>query len=241
MKLSNRDKKLLLLLGIVIVFVVPMVLIFKPMFEETKKLKEDNEKIEVQIDELQELYDKREYYAASINEMETIEEKLLEKFDQGLAQESTIMFVKNEATNTPFVVTSLNFGEMLETVLRPDSFDKDGNQTAGLTYLEMQTTIEFDCTYAQFKKFLNSILEQPEKMALVGVNAKYRDTDGRLEGLFILEQYAFAGYNRDYETLPIPALEHGNLEKGGIFGNFIEDEEIRKDVYPEEENNQDEE
>ena len=140
-----------------------------------------------------------------------------------------------------YIVTSLNFGEVMETVLRPEVFDKDGNLTDGLTYLERQTTIEFDGTYAQFKKFLSSILNQPEKMALVGVNAAYKDSNGRLEGLFILEQYAFAGYNRDYDDIPIPALEHGNLDKGGIFGNFIEDEEIRKDVFPEEENEQEEE
>lgn len=241
MKLSNRDKKLLLILGIVVVFVVPMFLVFKPMLEKTNELKAKNEKLQAQIDELKELYDKREYYSAAMDEMKTIEGDILKKFDQGLSQENAIMFIRNEAQSTPFVVTSLNFGEVMETVLRPEVFDKDGNLTDGLTYLERQTTIEFDGTYVQFKKFLNSILNQPEKMALVGVNASYKDENGRLEGLFILEQYAFAGYNRDYDDIPIPALEHGNLDKGGIFGNFIEDEDIRKDVFPEEENEQEEE
>lgn len=236
MKIDDRTKKLLLFLLLVIVFVAPMLLIFKPMFENTKELAADNEKRQAKIDELKELYDKKGYYESSIAEMASIEEKILESFDKGLPQENTIMFVRNEAEKTPFVVTGLNFGEMTEVELRPETFDKDGNLTGGLKYIERQTTIEVDCTYDQFKTFMNSILQQPEKMSLVGVNAEYKDENGRIEGLFILEQYAFTGYNREDQRLQIPALEHGNIDKGGIFGNFIEDEDIRKEVFPEEEN-----
>lgn len=239
MKLSNRDKKLFLVLLIVIVLVVPMFLIFKPMFEKTKELKESNEKLQARVDELKDLYDKTDYYLECIEEMKTIEGGILKKFDQGLAQENSIMFIRNEAERIPFVVTSLNFGEMIESTLRPVVYDENGEMTDGLVYLERQTSIEFDATYDQFKQFLKSIQEQPEKMTLVGVNAKYQDKNGRLEGLFILEQYAFVAPNRPYDDIPIPALEHGNIDKGGIFGNYIEDEEIRKEVFPESEDNQD--
>lgn len=238
MKLNNRDKKLLLILGIVLVFVVPMILGFKPLFEKTKDLKEKNKKLEARIDELQELYDKKEYYLTSIDEMKSTEKEILKGFDQGLAQENVIMFIRNQSLETPFVIKTINFGAPLTNELRPVTFDEEGKQTDGLVFIERQTTVEFNATYEQLKKFLDSILKQPEKMNLISVNAKYDDKTGRLEGAFILEQYAFenADPERVYTDIPIPSLGHGNVDKGGIFGKFIEDEDIRTAVYgPDEE------
>ncbi len=236
MRLNNRDKKLLLILGIVLVLVVPMILVFKPLLEKTNDLKAKNEKLEARVDELKELYDKRGYYETSIQEMKDTETSILEGFDQGLALENIIMFIRNQSVETPFIVKTLGLGLPVITELRPATFDEEGNQKEGLSYIEKQTTVEFDATYVQLKKFIKSIMDQDEKMNLIGVNAKYNDDTGRLEGMFILEQYAFVGPGRDYTDIPIPALNHGNVDKGGIFGMYIDDEEVREAVYgPDEE------
>lgn len=233
MKISNRDKKLLLFLLIVAVVALPISLFFVPKMEETKELKAKNEALQKRVDELQVLYDKKGYYETSINAMKDAEKKLLLDFDEGLDQENVIMFIRNEAEKTPFIITGLNFGEAVTAVLAPAKFDADGKQTEGLEFIEKQTNIEFDATYAQMKTFLKSILEQDEKMALVGVKAKYDDENGRLKGTFVLEQYAFisADPDRKYEDIQIPALKHGNVDKGGIFGKYISNKKIRETVY----------
>ncbi len=238
MKLSDRDKKLLLILGILLVVVVPIAFGFRPLLEKTNDLKAKNEKLATRVDELEDLYNKKSYYETSMQTMKDTEKTILEGFDEGLDQENIIMFIRNHANQIPFTVTALNFGNAVSTVLRPMEFDAEGKMVEGLEFVEKQTTIEFDTTYAEFKTFLQAILKEEERMALVGVNAEYDDENGRLTGLFILEQYAFinADPERPYDKPEIPALEHGNADNGGIFGKFIEDEDIRTAVYgPDEE------
>ncbi len=223
MKLSNRDKKLLLILGILVVVLIPVFFIFKPFSEKAAALKEENIQLKARLDELDVLYQNKDAYIGAIAKMDENAQLIMEGFDEGLDQENIIMFIHHAEDDMPFVIEKMIFGEAVTTVLKAPSVDAEGNATQGLQFLSKQTTVEFNTTYQGLKNHLAYIRDNADRMNLSGVHVEYDEATGRLAGSFILTQYAFTGDGRVYEDAGIPALERGN---DSIFGHFISDEFI---------------
>lgn len=238
MKLSNRDKKLLLILGILVVVLIPVFFIFKPFSEKAAALKEENKQLQARVDELLVLYNNMESYRSAIAKMESDSETIMLGFDEGLNQENIIMFIHRSEDDMPFIIEKMVFSEPVTTVLKAPSIDTEGNPTQGLEFVQKQTYVEFNTTYQGLKNYLAQIRDNADRMNLSGVNVKYDDSTGRLIGNFTLTQYAFVGDGRVYEDAGIPKLERGN---DSIFGHFISDEFINILINGPEEEEEEEE
>lgn len=239
MKLSNRDKKLLLFLGILVVTLIPIFFVFKPFSEKAAALKEENKTLKARLDELDVLYQNKEGYLTAIAKMDENAGKIMEGFDEGLNQENIIMFIHGAEDDMPFIIERMSFGDAVTTVLAAPSVDDQGNPTQGLQFMSKQTTVEFNTTYQGFKNYLAYIRDNADRMNLSSVNVEYDDATGRLVGDFTLTQYAFVGDGRPtYEDAGIPQLERGN---DSIFGHFISDEFINILINGPEEEEEEEE
>lgn len=230
MKLSNRDKKLLLILGIILVVVVPIAFPVRLNFAETKEIVakiEEKEKIRVKLKELD---DNRQSYEDSIVKMKDDEKKIIEDFDEGLNLENIIMFNHNAEVKYPFYISAMAFSDPTSTVLR-ESVETENGKTDGLEFAQRQTVVKMQTEYSNLKDFMRDIINHDDHMGLVKVELEYDDELGLLEGYYTLNQYAFIGNGRTYEDAGIPKLEKGT---DSIVGHFIEDEVVRKFIYGEE-------
>lgn len=218
MKLSNRDKKLLLILGIILVVAVPLLFPFRSLLEKgnefnTKLLDSINRK-----SKLEELKVNEQSYLDSIAEMKELEGKIIDEFDEGLNQENIIMFAHNSEIKYPFYITDMAFSDTTETVLREEQV-VDGETEAGLKFVARQTAVGFNIAYANLKAFLSDIINHEDHMGFAKLELEYEDGTGILVGIYTLNQYAFIS-DRPYEDAGIPALERGT---DSLFGHFIED------------------
>ena len=238
MKLSNRDKKLLLILAILVVVLIPIFFIFKPFSEKAAALKEENVKLKARLDELDVLYQNKEAYLNAIAKMDSNATEIMNGFDEGLNQENIIMFIHRSEDNMPFIIEKMIFGNPETTVLKAPGVDAEGNSTQGLEFVKKQTTVEFNTTYQGLKNYLAEIRDNADRMDLSSVIVEYDDLTGRLLGQFTLTQYAFVGDGRVYEDAGIPQLERGN---DSIFGHFISDEFINILINGPEEEEEEEE
>lgn len=239
MKLSNRDKKLLLILGILVVVAVPIAFVFRPYAEKCTEIKQE---IETQTKRLEELekYDKnRDQYLDDIKYMQDAEAAIIAKYDMGLEQTNIIKDIEVAEEDTPFVVDNIIFTPVEETVLRAATVDSEGNAVEGLNFATTSTLIEFNSTYEQLLKYLAALRDYEFTQYVVSLEAKYDDKTGRLANKLQLNQYAFIGAGRDYPAVSVPTMEYGTES---IFGTYIEDEEINEAVNgPEEESEEAEE
>ncbi len=223
MKLSNRDKKLLLILGILVVVLIPVFFVFKPYSEKAAALKEENATLKARLDELEVLYKNKDSYLESIGKMDEDSTAIMSGFDEGLNQENIIMFIHRSEDDIPFIIEKMVFSDAVTTVLKAPTTDAEGNRTEGLSFVSKQTSVEFNTTYQGLKNYLASIRDNADRMNLSALTVEYDEGTGRLTGGFTLTQYAFVGDGRTYEDAGIPSLERGN---DSIFGHYISDEFI---------------
>ena len=232
MKLSDRDKKLLLILGIVLVVVVPLLFVFKPLAEDVKDEKTKMEASQKTLDELKAKDAYRATFQENIDKMLANIADIMKDFDGRLNQEDVILYARECAEELPFLIDAMSFSDTTEIPI--SVIEKDGtgaSNTKEYTFLMTQTAIEVLTEYDAFKAYLDEITNNEYAMSVVGVDVEYDDETGRIKGTYLVSQYAIAGDGREYRSFEIPAQTY--LNEGTIFGKYVEELTSRYAKYPE--------
>ena len=233
MKLSDRDKKLILGILLVAIIVLPIFLFIRPKNEKIKGLDAELVSLNERYDYLKGLSEKQPFYEAEIIRLGEEREKLIQGFAQGLKQENTIMFLRGIELSFPITMTAENFGGYNRTHVSDGYYNNETQSLEGdLEAVSTSTTVSYVCDYEIFKYFLNYIFTYNEKMTIPSITASYNPADNSVNGSFTINEYAFEGSGRSVDTAKIPTLDRGN--NYNIFTMFdstipIEDEELEEE------------
>ena len=225
MKLSDRDKKLILGIVFIAIIVLPIFLFIRPKIENIKDLDAQLVTLNERYNYLKELDTKRPFYESEIERLNNERANLVKGFAKGILQENTIMFLRRAELEFPITMSAETFG----------AYDKT-NVDSELTALTTTTGVSYSCEYAQIKDFLNYIFTYPDKMTIPSISMSYDPDDGLVSGSFSLSEFAFIDKDDPIKTTDIPKIDKGGNE--AIFANtltVIEKEEEEEEAVTVEE------
>ena len=245
MKISDRDKLLILGVLLIAIIALPIFLFIRPKNQSIKDMEAQLVTLNDRYNYLKDLQSKQPFYESEIARLNEERTNLIEGFAKGLKQENTIMFLRKIEKEFPITMFTETFSEYEETpvtegYVNPETGSLEGNLTA----LKTSTVVSYRCNYDQLKHLLDYIYSNENKMNLSSISVSYNRDMAKVEGVFTFDEYAFIGSGRTVDTLPIPNLDHGHnvnpfalfeIEWVDEFGERIdgEDEEEAKDTEEE--------
>lgn len=227
MKISNRDKKILVIILIVAVIALPYVLLIKPTQEKEVALDGEIVTLTERYNYLDGLNQQREFYLSEIDRLTAERDVIIGDFAEGIRQENVIMFLRKLEFDIPIEMTTLSFAPNTITPISAGVTDENGNVTGAIDGLQTQTTVAYNCAYEDVKEFLAYVLNSDERMVVSNIGITYDDATGTVNGSFSLNQYAITGEGRELAPAVVPAMPHGNES---IFGTYISDEELAEQL-----------
>ncbi len=114
MKVSKRD--VLLLLGFlgILAAVCSYVFVFQPTMEKTEAMKEENQKLEERIADLQNKSDNKESYESQTAQMNLRIEEIFQLFPVDVREENAVLLAINQELLSPMEVESVTIDALLE-------------------------------------------------------------------------------------------------------------------------------
>ncbi len=210
MKISDRDKKLILGILLIAIIALPIVFFIKPTNEKIKGMDDELVQLNERYNYLKDLYDKKSTYEARIVELNQERDELIQLFAGGIKFENTIMFLRGvELSDNPVRSTVIEFTEDVLTPITDASVDENGDYVEGLTAVRSSAVINYCGEYRDVIEFINYIFNQDEKMTLSSFSMELDQTTNMIKGSFILDQYAITGNGKEVPEAQIPDMLHG--------------------------------
>lgn len=228
MKLSEKDKKLLFILGIIALLFLPYYFVIRPYSENTLALEEESGRLESRKRQLQELEIRREEFEEGLETAGQEREELLSRFPSELPEEGSLLFLYNTEKLIPITLSQVTLGDEVRMPIAEDvnpeavQTDASGGETEAadtvvgteiteaLTGMHMETQILYSGGYKNFKDFLNYILHYKDRMVISGLSAIYSGDLDMVTGNLILKQYAVAGEGRRPVRVRKPSIAEGS-------------------------------
>lgn len=241
MKISDRDKKLILFVLLAAIIALPIFFFIKPKKEAIASYDAELVSLNERYTYLKALYEKKPFYESEIERLSAERDELIKGFAQGIRQENTIMFLRDIELSFPIDMSSEQYSEYLYTTVAEGNYNENGELEGDLTAMQSDVVVSYSCDYDQFKHLLDYIFNYKDKMAVSSVSARYNTEIGRLEGTFALSEYAIIGSGRSVSSVALPSLKRG--ENDAVFypfDYFVEEEEeevetgLVEDEQPEE-------
>lgn len=236
MKISDREKKIIVIIVILAVIALPFIFVIRPFNEKQKAIDITITELENRYAQLLELNENRDDYIREIAEYNKKRDDIIAGYAEGIRQENIIMFLRGLELKIPVFMKTVSFTGNIVTPISAGYTQEDGTVTGAIDAVKTQTTVAYNCKYSEIKTFLKEIMENSDRMVISVVDIKYDSATGKMEGLFVLDQFAITGEGRVLEDATIPSMEHGNE---CIFGTYISDPKVREAL--EQQNEQEEE
>lgn len=252
--MSDRDKKIILILLILMVTILPYVFYIKDTKVATETTLVEVEALQARFDELNAMEQKRGYYLEEIDNMHEKRDVIVASFPADIRRENFAMFllqteyssnlITDEETGEmelefPIRFDSASFGENIETPISSDSMETAIEDPAASTEpmdtefvaITNSSALTYNCYYGGMKYLLEYLMEYEDPMIYSQIDMAMDTKTGIISGSIMLEQYAIAGPDREFEDVDFTihvgkenvdlGLDRNDLrgnEEVGIFG-----------------------
>jgi len=213
MRLSEKDKKLLLILAGILIFIAGYVGVFSGFLEKNEQLKAEIAVLQPEMDQLQVYFDDLEDNKTKIKKNKLIYEREMNTYPNDVRAEDQIMFARNMEEDLSMFIGSAVFTE-------PESFlevtgvnmvSEDDYQSKEQHCYVYKTDIQAKCelSYDSFKKTLRYVYDYPKCATIDSVSISYDSGTGKLLGDMILSRYFITGSNDKYQPTVVPSIPMG--------------------------------
>lgn len=225
MTISNKDKKLLVYLIAVGLVAVVYFFIAKPNMDKQQALQMEIESIKNQVNHYNDIYIHQEDYENQIAEAQVQYNESLNRFFGGLNQENTLMNIKGIEDATDTWISRISFQETqvviggeaakTESEIPADESGEssgstvDNSSSAGLSGLKQDLTLDYSCTYKDFKRFIEYIQNYDQRLFISSINASYSSASDQVAGTMVLSQYAVTGSGIEYNAPDLSGVSTG--------------------------------
>ncbi len=251
MKLTERDKKLLLILAIVAILCLPYFFVIQPLLDKNSQLVKEISELQSEVNYQEQLAMMESEYETGAQQMADKSSQILARFPSDLPQEASILFIHNTEQMIPLSLYQVSFGDDVAAQLTSDAeaeqidaVEEDmGEQTddaviqdntqetklaGGLTGMQTETKLAFDAGYQQFKDFLKYILDYNDRMVITELEASYSAEMDKVDGSFTLAQYALKADGRNSVSVLEPNMIQGTTnvfkQASGSFDESMSEE-----------------
>ena len=220
--MSDRDKKLLVYLGALIILAAAYFLVGKPFMDKIDVLNDEKPQLEAELRQKREAYENKEQYEQGIEEANTRIQAIIDEFPEDNSDEKSIMFASHAETDIPIWFTQMKFAEETKNMI-------NGQEGESASDVE-QAQLEEDVAAAEGETAAEGEggEDEPEATGSEGEagisNLMYRDTELGLT--FECKYDGFKNllaYIRDYkDRMVIKDIDVSyNRETGLVAGDLV--------------------
>lgn len=221
--MSDRDKKIILFLLILMVTILPYVFYIKNTKVETETMLTRVEELQARYAQLKEMDDKRDFYNKEIERMHEERDVIVASFPADVRNENYAMFllqteyssdlVLNEETGEmelefPIIFDTVTFGINLETQISSDSVGIADTATDSAAPLDTEfvaisnlSAVTYNCYYGGMKYLLEYLMDYGDPMIYTNIDMSMDLDTGVVSGSMQLAQYAISGPDRTLEDV----------------------------------------
>ena len=201
MKLSEREKKLFIVLAILVVLAVPYFLVMSPLFGKIRDVQMELIDLKSEYKELTALQENSDVYENATEDLRKKTQELLMRFPEDLSQEATLMFIQNAENLFHISLYQLAFGEEVTLQLAQETETAQMNgaeltETGTYSAKSTSTVFTYEASYNDFKRFINYIEQFEDRMIISDLSASYMEETDQVHGSFTLIQYAICNPDR---------------------------------------------
>lgn len=219
--MSDRDKKIILFLLILMVTILPYVFYIKDTKVATETTLVEVDTLQTRYNELKEMDDKREFFLEAIESMHQQRDVIVASFPADIRRENYAMFllqteyssdvIVDEETGEavlefPIIFDTASFGVNINTPISSDSMGDAAADPAAVPAEPLDTdfvaimnssALTYNCYYGGMKYLLEYLMEYEDPMIYSQIDMTMDPATGVVTGAMTLEQYAIAGPDRE--------------------------------------------
>lgn len=216
MKISNKDAKLLYIVGGLLLFVVVYMYVFTPLQEKSAQMKTEIESLEKECRELEIQYTSMDAYEAEIEEFRKSVSEDLKAFPADVKEEDIVAYLLNLEETNDIELMSIAINEPLQlanfvAVVNTEGVDKNVQMTAK----QIGTTAMAELSYGKLKSVLKYIYDTQTVTTLEKVTVVYDSEKKLLDGVFDFSRYALSYEDAVYTPEKLPNVTIGQSD---LFG-----------------------
>lgn len=244
MKLTEKDKNLLLILAVVAAFCLPLVLLVQPAMNKCEALTREISELQSRKSYLDQIVAAGSTYQDEAENIAVKKEELMNRFPADIPQEASLLFMDNTEKKLPISLYQVGFGEDVARQMTSaptqeaiDQVEADTGDvtddsvyadttsqtavTSGLTGISTSTDFSYTAGYEEFKEFLEYIENYNDRMVITSLTASYAMDMNQVNGNFTLIQYALKGEERNPVSFLEPEMIQGTnnifTQASGVF------------------------
>lgn len=244
MKLTEKDKNLLLILAVIAAFCLPLVLLVQPAMNKCEALTREISELQSRKSYLDQIVAAGSTYQEEAENIAVKKEELMNRFPSDIPQEASLLFMDNTEKKIPISLYQVGFGEdvAMQMTSAPtqeaiDQVEADTGDvtddsvyadttsqtavTSGLTGISTSTDFSYTAGYEEFKEFLDYIENYNDRMVITSLTASYAMDMNQVNGNFTLIQYALKGEDRNPVSFLEPEMIQGTnnifMQASGVF------------------------
>ena len=244
MKLTEKDKNLLLILAVIAAFCLPLVLLVQPAMNKCEALTREISELQSRKSYLDQIVAAGSTYQEEAENIAVKKEELMNRFPSDIPQEASLLFMDNTEKKIPISLYQVGFGEdvAMQMTSAPtqeaiDQVEADTGDvtddsvyadttsqtavTSGLTGISTSTDFSYTAGYEEFKEFLDYIENYNDRMVITSLTASYAMDMNQVNGNFTLIQYALKGEDRNPVSFLEPEMLQGTnnifTQASGVF------------------------
>lgn len=244
MKLTEKDKNLLLILAVIAAFCLPLVLLVQPAMNKCEALTREISELQSRKSYLDQIVAAGSTYQEEAENIAVKKEELMNRFPSDIPQEASLLFMDNTEKKIPISLYQVGFGEdvAMQMTSAPtqeaiDQVEADTGDvtddsvyadttsqtavTSGLTGISTSTDFSYTAGYEEFKEFLDYIENYNDRMVITSLTASYAMDMNQVNGNFTLIQYALKGEDRNPVSFLEPEMIQGTnnifTQASGVF------------------------
>ena len=244
MKLTEKDKNLLLILAVIAAFCLPLVLLVQPAMNKCEALTREISELQSRKSYLDQIVAAGSTYQEEAENIAVKKEELMNRFPSDIPQEASLLFMDNTEKKLPISLYQVGFGEDVAMQMTSASTQEAIDQveadtgdvtddsvyadttsqtavTSGLTGISTSTDFSYTAGYEEFKEFLDYIENYNDRMVITSLTASYAMDMNQVNGNFTLIQYALKGEDRNPVSFLEPEMIQGTnnifTQASGVF------------------------
>ena len=227
--ISNREKRMLLMLFGVILMVLSYVAVFRPQMDKASEISAQNETLDSRLDELLSMAAKKEYYQRETQNMQDEIDKYCEQFSADIKEEDGIVLAQNIEKASGITIDTVGTGVRLmvsddgtvdeESTEQQQTLSEQDNALIedSPTLYRTQDTLSYKGSYENLKKAVTYINGQTGRMTVDNLTMTFDSGSGGLTGTMTVNIYSMSGIGNQYSEPDAGTSTYG---KKNLFGTL---------------------
>ena len=222
MEISNKDKKLLVYMLAISIIAGVYFFFARPLMDKQDALNTEVEQLKASVNHYSEIYSRQGEYEQQIADAQARYDMEIASFGNNLAQENTIMMLKEIEQNTGVWITKVSFQdpEVMSggTSENPAEDGVEETSTDSSYIVRKQAlNIDYSIDYSKLKHFLEYINDYDRQLYISSINMGYSVESNIVSGTLTLNQYEMNASGEEPEK---PDLSGITVGKDNIFSNY---------------------